>query len=154
MKKNLIIAGVVVLAIIAAGAAAWSYSLSRTPAPMTGIVTTAAESGFEVVDQPGATSLLVTAVRVPRPSWVVVHLNEGGKPGPRVGLQHVPAGTSTEVRMPLDPAADYAGGVLVALHADFGTPDVFDFDMKKFAESPDKPYFIGGKELAKPVRVR
>ncbi len=122
---------------------------------MTGIVTTAEQAALVVRDQPGASATLaVERVLSPDPAWIVVHLDENGKPGMRVGLLHVDAGESTDLKVELDAKTELTAKLLVALHADRGTLDKFDFDMKKFEASPDKPFFIDGKELATAVRVK
>jgi hypothetical protein len=82
-----------------------------------------------------------------------VHLDEGGKPGDRIGLLAVPAGTSTNVTVPID-SVELTDKLIVALHADHGVAGTFEFNMKAFATSPDKPYFVDGKELAREVVVR
>jgi hypothetical protein len=122
---------------------------------MAGVITTAEQAALVVVDQPGASgTLTVDRVLSPEPAWIVVHLDDNGKPGTRVGLLHVDAGENTALEVDLDPAAELTDRLLVALHADRGTPDAFDFDMEKFDASPDKPFFIDGKELATAVRVK
>jgi hypothetical protein len=65
----------------------------------------------------------------------------------------VPTGVGSGVSVTLTEAPT-TEKVIVALHGDKGTPGTFDFDMEAFAASPDKPYFIDGKELALEVQVR
>ena len=43
--------------------------------------------------------------------------------------------------------------VIVAVHADRGEAGEFDFDMMNKEMSPDRPYFVDGKELATVVTV-
>ena len=43
--------------------------------------------------------------------------------------------------------------VIVALHADKGARDEFDFDMMKKETSPDRPYFVDREELARVVTL-
>jgi hypothetical protein len=40
------------------------------------------------------------------------------------------------------------------LHADRATNGKFDFDMMKKEMSPDRPFFVGGKELSTVVSAR
>lgn len=103
-------------------------------------------------DQLGATELVVKSVKVPEDAWVVVHLDDGGKPGARVGLAAVPKGDSSDVRVKLDKVG--SPKVIVAIHADRGADDEFDFDMMAKETSPDRPFFVDGKELAEFVTVR
>jgi hypothetical protein len=118
-----------------------------------GYVASANSAQLEVdAEQPGTTELVVDRVLAPGDAWVVVHLNDDGAPGMRVGLARVSAGESTGVRVQLE--GDLAESVIVALHADRGTPGEFDFDMEDPTGSPDRPYFVGGAELAVVVSVR
>lgn len=98
--------------------------------------------------------LLVDLAGAPAGAWIVVHLNDDGMPGERVGLQPIPAGDSKNVAVVIDDDADLRAGVLVAIHADLGTPGVFDFDMEDKLGSPDQPYFVDGEEVATAVKVR
>jgi len=111
-------------------------------------------AAIEVADQPGATGeLLVTRAAGPTNAWIVVHLDDEGAPGARVGLQPIPAGESTDVRVKLEPLP-LTDTVFVAVHADAGTPDVFDFDMMDKINSADQPFFVDGEEVAVAVKVK
>lgn len=119
-----------------------------------GIPTEAGSAAIEVADQSGAKeSLTVARVVAPAGAWIVVHLDEDGAPGARVGLQHIPAGESTDVSVTLEPLA-LTGTLFVAVHADAGTPDVFEFDMMNKINSADQPYFVDGDEVATAVSVK
>ncbi|HEX9092893.1 MAG TPA: hypothetical protein VF902_02820, partial [Coriobacteriia bacterium] len=96
----------------------------------------------------------VDRVLAPGASWVVVHVDMDGKPGERVGFAHVDGGESRDISVPLDPKIMLTEKVLVALHADRGIAGTLEFDMDKFATSPDKPYFVDGMELATAVAVK
>src|SRR5450759_1696831 len=73
-------------------------------------------------------------------------------PGARIGLQAIPAGTSTDVEVKLDDVK-LTGKLIVAVHADRGIGGKFEFDKKLFDASPDKPYFVDGMELAMEAKV-
>jgi len=103
-------------------------------------------------DQSGAKTLVVKRVLAPTDAWIVVHLDDNGMPGKRVGLTHISKGESTDVKVRL--AGVTTQKVIVAVHADKGTPGTFDFDMMKKAESADRPFFVNEKELATIVTVR
>jgi hypothetical protein len=75
-------------------------------------------------------------------------------PGRRVGVTPIPAGVSSNVAVAIDPQADLKDGVLVAVHADRGVAGTFEFNMKDKLNSPDQPFFVGGKEVATAVRIR
>jgi hypothetical protein len=132
----------------------YAFANAGSADKMMGVIVSGRNATLDVAAQPGATgSITVRSLNVPGPSWIVVHLDMDGKPGPRVGLLEVPAGTSTDVRVPID-SVELTDKLIVALHADHGVAHAFDFNMKAFATSPDKPYFVDGKELALEVAVR
>jgi hypothetical protein len=111
-------------------------------------------AAIEVADQPGAKgSLQVDRAVAPAGAWIVVHLDDDGAPGARVGLLHIPSGENTDVSVPLEPLP-LTEKLFVAVHADAGTPDVFDFDMMNKINSADQPYFVDGEEVATAVSVK
>jgi len=119
-----------------------------------GIPAEAGQAAIEVADQPGvAGSLKVAKAVAPTGAWIVVHLDDDGAPGQRVGLLHIPAGESTDVDVKLEPLP-LTDKVFVAVHADAGTPDVFDFDMMNKINSADQPFFVNGEEVATAVAVK
>jgi hypothetical protein len=155
MNKALKIVGVA-LAVLVLGSMT-AYSFANAPAPGTmgvwGYV--AAEKNAQLVlpeTQLGGKQIKLDRVVAPEGAWVVVHADDGGMPGERVGLKHVSAGESVGVVVPLKGVS--SDKVIVALHADRGAPNQFDFDMNKKAESADRPFFVNGMELAKVVRVK
>ncbi len=118
-----------------------------------GYVASADKAQLELDEQQdGAKSLVVKRVLAPSDAWVVVHADMNGKPGMRVGLAHVKRGESLDVKVPLKDVT--TPKVIVAVHADKGTADKFDFDMMNKEMSPDRPFFVGGSELAKVATVR
>ncbi len=118
-----------------------------------GYVAGAERAQLEIApDQLGADALVVDRVLAPGDAWIVVHADDNGKPGMRVGLAHVDKGESTDVTVELD--AVTTPKVIVAIHADRGVKGEFDFDMMNAKMSPDRPYFVDEKELAEVVTVR
>lgn len=104
--------------------------------------------------QPGATdSITVGEAVAPTDAWVVVHLDDDGAPGARVGLQHIAAGTNQNVVVKLDPVP-LTDKLLVAIHADRGQANLFEFDMMDKLNSPDQPFFVDGEEVATAVSVK
>ncbi|MDO9107448.1 MAG: hypothetical protein Q7U89_00440, partial [Coriobacteriia bacterium] len=87
-------------------------------------------------------------------AWVVVHLNDDGMPGERVGFAQIPAGTSSAVGVKLDTDITLTDSLFVAIHADRGTPGTLEFDMEDKLNSPDQPFFVNGDEVATKVSVR
>jgi hypothetical protein len=118
-----------------------------------GYVAAPDKAQLEVVEnQNGVDTLVVKRVLAPADSWVVVHADMDGKPGMRVGLTHVKKGETLDVKVPLKNLT--TPKVIVALHADKGTPEKFDFDMMNKEMSLDRPFFVNGAELAKVATVR
>lgn len=113
------------------------------------------EAGIEVSDQPGvAGTLVIDRALAPTGAWVVVHLNDDGMPGKRVGVTQIPAGDNAQVLVTLDPAIELTDSLLVAIHADRGIAGTFEFDMDDKLNSPDQPFFVDGKEVATEITVR
>jgi hypothetical protein len=161
MRRNRIIsvtlvAAVAVVALALAGCAGAAKAGDTGAAPMkVGIRAQAAEASLKVDDQPGAAdSLKVAAVKAPEAAWLAVHLDDGGKPGKRIGIVSIPKGESTGVDVPLDRTQTLTDKVIVAVHADRANAGKFDFDMERFDASPDKPFWVDGQELAVFVKVK
>lgn len=120
-----------------------------------GVVAAAGEAAIEVDDQPGVTdTILVKRVVAPTGAWVVVHLDDNGMPGERVGLAQIPAGESTAIEVELYPGIELTDKLLVAVHADRGESGEFEFDMEDKVGSPDQPFFVDGEEVATAASVK
>lgn len=112
------------------------------------------EASIKVADQIGVTDrLVVDRVVAPSDGWIVVHLDAGGAPGERVGLKRVEAGETVDVDVELT-SDKLTEKLFVAVHADRGQPEVFDFDMMDKLGSPDQPFFVDGEEVAVAAKVR
>jgi hypothetical protein len=144
----------VVVGIFAAiGVAVWAYAASREPAPMTGVVVARGKAALDVSDQQlVAGEVRMDRVLAPADSWVVVTSESatGSAPIP-VGMTHVTAGETRDLRVALEPGTDPAKAQTVTLHVDRGIPGRFEFDASRFESSPDKPYYVGGSELSRKV---
>lgn len=152
-KRILGIVGIVLAVALSIGATAYAV-IGGDEGEMMGVIVAAENIDLAVSAQPGATeSLVIDTAKVPGPSWVVVHLDDNGKPGMRVGLQHVDGGENANVSVALE-GDELTDELIVALHADRGVLDTFDFAMDQFEVSPDKPYFVDGMEMATRVRVK
>lgn len=153
MKKTTLIAVGAVGTVALLALTGYAFANAPKPGEMVGIIASKKIASVEVMDQPGASgSIKVAKVNVPGPSWIAVHLDDKGMPGKRVGLQAIPAGTSTEVEVKID-GVKLTDKLIVAVHADRGIVGKFEFDKKQFDASPDKPYFVGGMELAMETKV-
>lgn len=112
------------------------------------------KASIEASDQIGAEgSILIDAVDAPEDAWIVVHKAVDGAPGERVGLARVEAGTSEKIEVDLTEEM-LPEQLIVALHADRGDAEIFEFDMMDKLGSPDQPFFVGGEEVAVALAVR
>ena len=155
MNKALKIVGVALAVLVLASMTAYSFANAPAKGSMGVWGHVAAEKNAQLSlseRQPGRDEVKLDSVVAPTSAWVVVHMDDNGMPGKRVGLKHVAAGETLDVVVPLK-GVD-GDKVIVALHADRGTPDTFDFDMDKKVESADRPFFVNGMELAKVVSLQ
>jgi hypothetical protein len=155
MQRVIRIAVAAGLLLVAVAASACSSSGEQKDSAMKvwGYVVAAKNAKLELAEtQPGADGIVVKRVLAPGDAWIVIHADDNGKPGERVGLAHVKRGETADVKVPLTKAT--TAKVIVAVHADRGTNNKFDFDMMNKEMSPDRPYFVDGKELAKVVTVQ
>jgi hypothetical protein len=128
---------------------------TKVAAPLFGVTAMDGEAAIEAADQPGASASITVAKAVaPTSAWIVVHLDDNGKPGARVGFQQIAAGTSADVVVKLDPAVSLTDELLVAIHADRGLAGTLEFDMMDKYNSPDQPFFVNGNEVAAAVSVK
>lgn len=119
-----------------------------------GVKAAAGEAAIEVADQKGATgTLTVDRALAPTDAWIVVHLDDDGMPGQRVGLARIPAGESRAVEVELDPLP-LTDTVFAAVHADRGEAGAFEFDMMDKLASPDQPFFVDEEEVATAVLIK
>ena len=155
MKKALKVLAIAFAALALLGMTAYAFANAPAKGSMGVWGYVAAEKNAQLdvaATQIGGKQIRVGRVLAPTDAWIVVHTDDNGMPGMRVGLKHVSAGETVDVTVPLkDVTTDK---VIVAMHADMGTPNTFDFDMNKKTESADRPFFVNGKELAKVVSVR
>jgi hypothetical protein len=154
MRRFVIVAATVVIVVLAVALTGWTFAQARAnDYMMVGVVVAEENVSLEIEDQVGAEGeLAVSRVLAPDDSWIVVHLDEGGMPGKRIGLLRVEEGESLDLSVPLDESVT-TPNVIVALHADRGQRGQFEFDMDEFMRSPDKPYFVNLEEVATVVAV-
>jgi len=147
------LAALVIFALALAGCTSPSDAETSDDPAIWGYIASADDAQIEIADdQLGTDELVVDRVLAPGDAWVVVHADDNGAPGMRVGLTHVDEGESTNVKVALEGLT--TPKVIVAVHADRATKSEFDFDMMNKEASPDRPYFVEGKELAGVVKVR
>jgi hypothetical protein len=154
MRRLLTYGLAALIAVAAVALTAWTFAeANANDYMMVGVVVAGENVALEVEDQAGVEDeLAVSRVLAPDDSWIVVHLDDDGMPGMRVGLLLVAEGQSFDLKVPLDEPVT-TRNVIVALHADRGERGKFEFDMEEFMRSPDKPYFVDLEEVAVVVGV-
>jgi hypothetical protein len=118
-----------------------------------GVTAAMGAASVQAGDQPGGASVKIAKVVAPGPAWVLVHEDDNGMPGKRLGVTHVDGGESGSVEVKLDKPVR-SGKLLVAVHADRGEVGKLEFDMDDKVNSPDQPFFVDGAEVAVAVTVR
>jgi hypothetical protein len=86
-------------------------------------------------------TVTIDSVTVSAPSWVVIHSDNGGSPGPVLGQALVEAGTSANVAVTIA-AEGRTSSVWPMLHVDDGTAGTYEFDG---ASGLDNPIVAGGQ---------
>jgi hypothetical protein len=156
MKRLIVLALLAGLALAALAASGCTMTAedSDEPETMVGLVTAEGSALIEASDQIGAEdSVLIDRVVAPDAAWIVVHLDDDGAPGMRVGLAAIDEGESTGVIVDLDGEIE-TNRLIVAVHGDRGVKGEFEFSMDDFEASPDKPFFVNGEEVATSFAVR
>ena len=161
LREVLTYVGVAVAAALVTGAIMLSYSVTSSGQSMSGVIVRYDEAALDVAEQPGVTSTLkIDRVVAPGPSWIVVSQVVMGptrgmmdpEPKPSSSATATPSarvlavvpvdqGEARDLIIPLEPGVEVTPMLLVVLHADRGVPGTFEWDMNRFPESPDKPYF-------------
>ncbi|MDP2234715.1 MAG: hypothetical protein Q8K89_13840 [Actinomycetota bacterium] len=155
MKKVLRIGGVVLAALLLAGSTVYAFANAPEKGSMGvwGYIASPKNAALDVSEEQIDTDeLTISRVTAPEDAWIVVHLDDNGMPGERIGFEHLNKGINNDVRVKLEGITSEK--VIVAVHADKGTPNELDFDMEKPTTSPDRPFFVDGMELAMVVTVR
>jgi hypothetical protein len=98
-------------------------------------------------DQIVTNQVTVASVTVSSPSWVVIHAGDSQQIGNPIGQALVPAGTSTNVTVEVDPAS-VTPILWPTLHEDTGTQGQFDFGT---VPNADMPLVIGDKAAVLPI---
>lgn len=91
------------------------------------LVTVQAESGddaasIDISDQTGdGTTVMIDSVTLPNGGFVAIHSDDGGAPGPVIGVSELlPAGTSEDVEVTLDTPLDADATIFPMAHIDDG----------------------------------
>lgn len=91
-----------------------------------------------------AKSVTVAQVVAVAPGWMVIHIDEGGQPGPMLGQAPVQAGVNDNVVVNLDTMLAADTGLWAMLHVDQGQVGVYEFP------GPDAPVIIDGAVVMTP----
>jgi hypothetical protein len=91
-------------------------------------------------------TITIASVTAPQASWVVVHSEADGAPGPVLGQTLVQPGTTADVVVNLSGAA--TGTVFPMLHVDDGVVGEYEFGA---VEGVDSPITVGGQVAVLPV---
>lgn len=142
-----------VLTAVLVGLFGWATVAGARMGDIMGVIVRKGDASVQVPDQVGIKRRLrVSRVVAPTDSWIVVHLDEDGMPGKRIGVAKVKAGETRDSVVKLANAM-LTPNVLVAVHIDRGVAGKFEFDMGDKESSPDKPYLVEGSEVAMQVKV-
>jgi hypothetical protein len=153
MKSKLAVFGIATAALVLAVSTVYAFANAPEKGSMGawGYVASGRDASLAMAErQSGIASITVAHVCVPEPAWIVV--SGDAMSGRTVGLKHINAGTTTGLILELDGVE--SKGAIVSVYADRGVPGRFDFDPKAKTTSPDKPFFVNGKELAQTVALR
>lgn len=102
---------------------------------------------IEVMDQTVQDSTVtISRVVATQPGWVVIHIDQDGKPGPVIGHAAVPAGESTDVKVQID-VSQATERLWAMLHVDAGTMGEYEFP------GPDAPVKVGDEIVMAPFNV-
>ena len=102
-----------------------------------------------------STSLVFPEVKIAEPGWLVLHPVMDGKPNGDVvsGFTYVDAGTTADVKLPLNYPAKTGNAFIVMLHTDVDRDKVFDFVFVDDTHVEDKAVFEGTKMIAHIITV-
>lgn len=151
MNKTRIIT-IAVTAVLSLALLGWGVAAGAQE--IMGIIAPEGAAMIEASDQVGATdSVMIDKVIAPDDAFVVVHQNDDGMPGERLGYASIDEGTSTEVTVKLDSKVKLTPELLAAVHIDRGKAGELEFDMEKREHSPDQPYYVNAKEVAVSIKI-
>jgi len=127
-----------------------------TPEPIPTEPMVQAEPSVSVSDQDASGgTVTIDSITAAEPSWIVIHTEQNGGPGPIVGYAAVREGESTGVVVEIDAAA--ATPVLYAmLHVDAGTIGTYEFpgaDVPVAGDQTNVPFEVALPELTPAVTV-
>ncbi len=122
-----------------------------TPAPPTPPLAppkTVVTPSVTVSDQPIAEGAVTVAEVVSSgPGWIVIHADQGGRPGPVIGYTAVADGVNKDVVVEVDVSSVTTPTLYAMLHTDAGTAGTYEFP------GPDGPVAIEGQVITPPFQI-
>lgn len=139
--------------------------------PADALIVRSGAASIHVPDQTGPWgTVTIDQVVTPAPSWVIVQAKRPDGAGPILGSARVPAGTSSNLAIALDPKQGAVNSLVVFLLADRGQQGVLEFSgtgapggggmgmgggssqgaagSAPATQSADKPLVAGGKRIS------
>lgn len=91
--------------------------------------------------------MIITEVVSDRAAWIVIHDDQGGKPGDAIGHARITEGTNSNVSVDLD-VQSATLNLYAILHVDEGQPGIFEYP------GGDVPLTIDGQMVIQAFRQR
>ena len=130
--------------ILAAPTAAGAAAPTSNPVPATGSDVTPSVSVSDQAVTDGAVT--IAQVNSPGPGWMVIHADNGGKPGAVIGHTQLQSGENDNVVVQLD-EAKVTPTLHAMLHTDEGSLGTYEFP------GPDAPVFLDGQMVSPAFQV-
>ena len=92
-------------------------------------------------------SVVVAEVNATQDGWMVVHIDQGGKPGPVIGHAAAPKGKTSNLVVKLEQDVPVGSKVWPMLHIDAGKIGTYEFP------GPDAPVVVDGNIVMKQITV-
>ena len=100
------------------------------------------------VDQPVVDGQVnITRLTSNGPGWVVIHADDGGKPGAVLGQTPIPGGISANIKVTVSPVGR-TDTLFAMLHSDLGESGVYEFP-----NGPDAPVTVNDRIVMHPFKV-
>ncbi len=118
------------------------------PQPTTAPAGSAPTGSLKANNQPvSGDAITVAEVTSSAGGWVAVHVDDNGKPGKVVGFAPVKAGTSSNVKVTLNPAPKAGDKYWPMLHVDAGVKGTYEFP------GADVPVIVNGQVVMMEINI-
>jgi hypothetical protein len=105
---------------------------------------------YNVTASADGSTVTIPAALIDAPGWLVIHADNGGKPGAVAGFAPLLRGLNTNVTITVDPAV-MTSTVFPMLHYDTGVAGTYEFGE---VEGADSPVSVGGSVITGPAEVQ